>query len=335
MRFVDAGGAVATMLTRTGFRFSPRGSYAACLAATDPARWFVEHWPLDPAEPPRPVPGLAPAGPQAQTLPLDDGGVLLHHAGPDRHEIILGRPDEPARRLATLPALGLQLLPHPSHDALAMAITTRSDPSSTLWQLGPGDAVPRPLLTVPGLVIGGTWLDPAGHRLAVNRSHEGRLTCVAIDLETGVLEALWPANPTLRLLFAVPPAGLFVVADDGGRVGWAATPGGPVQWPAELNGPHNPWPLAADVTGEQVAVRADGGGRSHLLIYRRHTDTVVPLPLPPGHLGGAAAWTPTGLRFAFTGPDRQAGIAEVTPGAAGSFRLLAGPNAPGVTAAAM
>ncbi|MET9023156.1 hypothetical protein ABZV93_24590 [Actinopolymorpha sp. NPDC004070] len=321
------------MLTRTAFRFSPRGSYAACLASDGVAGWHVEHWPLDPARPPSPVPGLAPTGPQSRMLPLDDGGVLLHHANPDQHRIILGRPDRPARLLGTLAALGLQLLPHPAHDALALAITTRSDPSATLWLLRRRDGRPRPVLTVAGLLIGGTWLDPAGRRLAVNRAYQGDLTCVAVDLHSGTVEEIWPDHSSVRLLFAVPHAGLFVVVDDNGRIGWACSPGGRLQWPAELNGPHNPWPLAADVTGEQVAVRVDQGGRSRLLVYERHTDRTVVLPLPAGHLGDAAAWTPTGLRFAFTGPDRRTGVAEIAPSAAqaaGTFRLLADTGAPGM-----
>ncbi|WP_020574582.1 hypothetical protein [Actinopolymorpha alba] len=334
------------MLTRTSFRFSPSGDYAACVTSTDPSTWYVERWSLRSPAPdsdgaddgaadalarPEAVPGLTPSGSQTRLLPLDDGAVLLHRPRIDRHEIVLGRPNDATHVVVAVPALGLQLLPHPADDVLALVITTQPDPSSTLWLLRVRSGALEPLLTIPGLVVGGTWLDRNAGRLAVNRAHQGRLSCVAIDLNTGSLAPLWPANPSLRLLLTDTTAGggaettLFVVADKSGRIGWAKAEGDEPQWPSDLQARHNPWPLAIDPAGEQIAVRLDHGARSGLLLYRRHTDSSVNLPLPAGTLGGTASWTSRGLRVPFSGPDHPAGIAEVAPG---NVRMLVPPDDP-------
>lgn len=292
------------MLSRTSFRFSPGGQYAACLATADSGRVTVERWTLDPAGAPEPLP-FTPTGLQAQVLPLDDGRVLLCQPVDGGHEIR----DSEGLLLHRLTAPGVRLVEHPGRHAVA--ISTTGAPESTLWLVD--DAELTPIATVPGILGGGGWLRP--DVLALNQAVGGTVRAVAIDFATGTAELLWPDRPTLRLLLAIS-AELFVVGERPDRIG-LLRPGCAPQW---LDGLTGSLPLAADPSGRLVVFRTNRGSRAGLSTADVDTLSVDELPVPQGTVGGVASWTAAGLRFPFAGPDHAAGIAEMTP----EFRMVQG-----------
>lgn len=80
MTVCAAPGSATTTAPRTAFAFAPDGSYAACLAGTDPrgGGWVPERWTLDGPEPyPVPLPGRAPEDAGSRLLALPDGRVLI------------------------------------------------------------------------------------------------------------------------------------------------------------------------------------------------------------------------------------------------------------------
>lgn len=319
------------MLTRTSFRFSPAGTRAACLVASEPGAWRVESWSLDPVEPAFTGTELAVRGPASQVLPLDGGAILCCQPAVDderRHEITLVEPDGSARRIAEHRALGLRLLDHPHAGALAVAVSTDGDAelSSSVW-LVRDDATPLThALTVPGLLAGGSWLDHGATRLAFTRAQRGHLTTLVADLASGSVAPLWPELTGVRLLLASPGGRLRLAADDGHAIGWAAGEGG-LRWSATLDGRRAALPLAIDVSGTRVAVRVEDGARSGIAVFTPHDDALADLSLPAGTVGGTASWRADTVRFPFAPPGHPAGIAEVRVGDARTFRL------PGTSAA--
>lgn len=306
------------MLSRTSFRFSASGTQVACLAAPRPGDWRVETWSLPTAASDGVLlDGLAVYGPNSQVVPTDTGRVLLcqplgtEGAG---HELALGGPNEPARALATVRALGLRVLEHPDPDLLATAVSTESTPelTSTVWLVR--DAIPtmQPVCTVSGLLAGGCWLDRTGARLGLNQVHQGRLTAVVVDLATGAVTPLWPEHPDVRLLFAAQGSGRLIVGDENGALGWAEATGA-LHWSTKLDGTRGAFPLAADPTGDQLAVRIDYGARSGLALYRPTADEVTELRLPNGTVGATACWVDDTLRIPFADGERPATVIEVRP----------------------
>ncbi|MBM7787621.1 alpha/beta hydrolase family protein [Tenggerimyces flavus] len=311
------------MLTRTSFRFSPTGRYAACLAADRPGAWQLETWLLDPPVPPRRVEQPRPNGPRAQVLPMDDGRILLCQPtdAEREHEILLAGADGRAHSLGTITADGLRLLEHPNPQILAVAVASFRNQTTTLSLVRAEDPYIRPSLTLEGLVGGGTWLDGTGRWLALNRAQNKKVSAIAVNLRTRSVTPLWPEDRGLRLLFATPD--IRVVADAQHRVGWCR-PGGEPSWPAGLEDARRLWPLAADPWSRRIAFRVDDGSTSRLAILIPGLDQLSYVRLPAGTLGATASWTEAGLRVPFAGQLHVPGIAEVRPGSAQPFRMLHG-----------
>ncbi|MQA05879.1 MAG: prolyl oligopeptidase family serine peptidase [Streptosporangiales bacterium] len=306
------------MLSRTSFRFSARGTQVACLTAPRPGDWRVETWSL-----PSAATGgvllddLQVRGPNSQVLPTDAGRVLLcQPLGTDAggHDLTLGAPAEPARALATVPTLGLRVLEHPDPDVLAMAVSTASTPelTSTVWVVRDTIPIMEPVCTVAGLLAGGCWLDLDGRRLGLNQVHQGKLVAVVIDLADGTVIPLWPDHPDVRLLFACPGSGRLVAGDESGALG-CAEPDGRMHWSARLDGTRGAFPLAADPTGEQLAVRIDYGARSGLALYAPASDQVTELQLPAGTVGATASWVGDTLRIPFADGEQPATVVALRP----------------------
>jgi len=256
-----------------------------------------------------------PVSTHAQVLPLDDGRVLLcQPVESGRHEIWLS--DHPGLRLlASPPALGLRLIEHPSPTHLALVVSTTDAPSSTLWRLD--ETGLHPVLTLPGLLAGGSWLDPVRGLLGLNQALGGTIRALVVDVSRASADVLWPEHPTQRLLLAVPQSGLAVVADGPERVGWIRD-GEPPRWPAAMAAT---LVLAADPAGRRLLLRTEDGARSGLVEFSPDNDTATALSLPDGAVGGPASWTRDGVRVPFARPGHPLGIAEIRPD--GAFHLPA------------
>ena len=182
------------MLTRTSFRFSPNGRFAVCLAGEAVGRPKVERWVLGPAVEVEMLP-LEPTGIHAQPLVRDDGRVVLCQPVDGAHEITGGR------QVHRLAVRGLRVVEHPDPAYLATAFSVAADGTSTVWLVT--DSALRRVVTLPGLLAGGSWLDH--NRLGVNQAVGGVVRAIGIDLTTGSADLLWPDRPSLRLLLAISP----------------------------------------------------------------------------------------------------------------------------------
>lgn len=300
------------MLTRLHPAFHPAGGYAACLAQTT-AGPVIECWDLTGATPrPRTVERADRV--DIQPVPGPDGRVLVAGNGGTGPRLTLagGAADLP------LPAAsrGVRLLPSPDPDVLAVVLVAL---------LGGGTAVGlvdrclriREVLSHPGGLSGGLWLDAAGSRLSLLSMERGAARTVAVDLRTGSvgeLTGLRPADRLLsvdswhgRALLAVPgPRGRRLAVAPLDRLD-AARPAAALN---ALTGAVQP--LAWDPGGRYLAVRVNRGVRSVLLCHDPDRDTVTELDLPAGLLGSRAVWSARGLRITFSTPTIPTTVGTVT-----------------------
>jgi pimeloyl-ACP methyl ester carboxylesterase len=178
---------------------------------------------------------------------------------------------------------------------------------------------------VPGVVPSSAWLDPAGRSLAVGCLTEGRMRPLVIDTLDGSTRPLSDrADEGVRPLLCAPATGLLVVGRGADQLGWAGDHGrGPLAFPELLRSTDEcrVWPLAVDPRGRQVLLQLDEPCRARLAVYHPGADELVPVPVPPGVIGGSAHWGEDALRFPFTGPAWPPGLAELTPPTSGRFTL--------------
>ncbi|MEU7812779.1 class IV lanthionine synthetase LanL [Pseudonocardia sp. NPDC049154] len=307
---------------RLGFRFSPSGRHGACLAGNG-GRYRVEAWSFDPARP-RLVPGERSGTRWTQPVPLDDGSLLVTRPIEGRHHLTLVAPDGTSRRLGEVDAQGFRLVAPPAAGGAAgWGLSTERDGTSRLWRIGLDG--PVEVGRVPGLVPSTAWLDTAGRALAVGCLSGGRMRPLVIDTTDGTTRPLSDRpDDGVRPLLCAPETGLLVVGHGADRLGWAADHGrGPLTFPEVLRSTDEcrVWPLAPDPRGRRVLLQLDEPCRSHLAIYHPGTDELVPVPVPPGVIGGSAHWGEDALRFPFTGPASPPGLAELTPPTSGRFVL--------------
>ncbi len=330
---VEPGGAARgaeapdAVLVRTSFRFSTGGAHAACLAGSGDGELALESWSFAGATPTwRRLALEHPVTLGVQPLPLDDGRVMLcRNETAHSHQVSLVEPDPAGgareRVLAMMACRGLRLLPGPSPtaDAWALAIALDERGNSTIWRVSERRPWLERLAEIPGLLLGGAWLDAAGRILGVDRMERldgGPAKVIAIDLEDGswsvLLDVAERSND--RLLLASPRSGLLVVSTDAPgqtRLGWAVPGRQPVRFPPELTPRQDARPLATDPEGRRVLLKIDVGARSRLAIYDPAADRLAQVDIPDGDVRNAAFWTPGALRFPLSAPAHPTGVATV------------------------
>lgn len=319
------------VLTRVSFRFSSRGSHAACLARLADGPTLVESWLLAEPGPPhrpfrrtshRPLRTATSDLPATQPLPLEDGRVLLLRAGAGVHRLSLLGAGTDERTLGEHHLAGLRLLPFPGTGALAVAVGTRVDGPAQVWLVTDSGLARHPVASLPGVAAGGCWLDSAGRLLVVNQASRATVRAVGLDLRTGTVTPLpEPATGPARVLLAAPASGLLVCLVTGPdlvtRLGWStvADPA-TLRTPEALAGlsPSRVLPLTADSAGTRVAFQLEDALRSRLAVFTPEDGRLVDVPVPPGCLGGVADWSGDLIRMPFCAPASPTGLATFRPG---------------------
>src|SRR6266545_5481444 len=328
------------VLVRASFRFSPSGARAACLAGSGDGDLALEAWSFGGAAPSwRRLALERPVTLGVQLLPLDDGRVLLCRSESSHsHQLSLVEPEATGaareRVLAMMACQGLRLLSGPgaeeggrgtgaAHDAPARALAIAFDErgASTLWRVSERRPWLERLAEVPGLLLGGAWLDRAGAVLGADRMErpeDGPAKVIAVDLTDGswstLLDVAERSND--RLLLASPRSGLVVVSTDApgeARLGWTLLGRQPVRFPPALRR-QGLRPLATDPEGQQVLLKVEAGVRSRLATYDPAADRLAPVQTPDGHIGNTACWERGALRFPFSTPAHPTGVATVELG---------------------
>ncbi|MET7458261.1 alpha/beta fold hydrolase [Streptomyces sp. NPDC005574] len=271
------------------------------------------------------IPLREPAVGLRELLPLDDGRTLMVRGQSDQWQITLLSGDRSAaeQHIGGLPARRLRLLPFPGLGALALAASLDDGERVTLWLVY--DAAPYlvPQLVLPPgaeLPWRPTWLDNTGRLLGCNQTHAGHVRPMVADLAAGTVTPLpgCTASGDHRLIHTSPLGHTLLLADQpDGTTALARTD------PTHTQIQHLPalttlhgtiTPLAVDPTGYRLALRADHGATSQLLLYQADTDRVDPVVIPPGVLHPTARWSRHGLHLVHSAPTRPADIATVTFG---------------------
>lgn len=311
-------------VSRVNFAFSPGGRQATCIRAGD-GEFALESWSFAAERAQvRTLDGDLPLDQGTQTLPRDDGRILLFPNNAETHELMLLDPwrgPGAARVLGKIRSLGGYLLPSPDHAQLGFVVSRDDVDRCTLWRVT--DSTMQPLLELPGVLSGGLWLDHDATRLAANLAQGARPPVgVLIDL-TG--------EPSWTRLFSVsdassdrvvaygPRSGLLVVStnatgQDG--LGWVILGAGePVRFPAATNPPDSRvQALAIDGTGRRLLVHEQDGATSRLAVYTPSGDHVEPVSMPTGVAGPEACWSGGVIRVPFAAPTHPPTVLSLSSG---------------------
>lgn len=312
----------AALPIRLSWRLAPAGRVAGCVLVRAGAPALLEVSDGATTTTHR-IDGLSA---HSQLLPLDDGSVYvcLHRRG--AHEVRRVLPTGDTLHLARVVSRGLSLIATPAGGVLAL----RTDPAgSQLLDVTGGDS--RVLADLPGVALGGVWLDDQGHRLAVNVAG-GDTMCraVEVDVRTGSVTDLFSISDRSEDLIVgfAPEANLIVVSTTAGgepRLGIGRPGTEPV---------HLPQPLAADgpvvlvalsPDGSTVAAAVDAGARSRLRIVDTATGAVKEPELPPLVVAGAGAIRDGELVVPINAPDRPGQLLHVDL-ASGDYRFAGEPS---------
>ncbi|MEZ0091754.1 alpha/beta fold hydrolase [Streptacidiphilus sp. EB129] len=343
---------VAPALRRVSFTFAADGGFAACLASSGEGGWFVESWRLTSGGAiPMPLPqgpGQAPEDVHSPLVSLPDGRVLVCRRQGERHEFVVRTPAsvrEVSVGVLRAPVLRLLAMPAPGPGGpVAVALGSDARQVTTVWLVSSdGRAQPQQVAEFAGLTGGGVWLDQGGRLLALDRvvppvGGPGPLVkTVLLDLALGQVSPLLELAPQSndRLVAADPRSGLILVRSDApgeDRLGWGVLGGGePLRFPDCLHraAPRQflrpiaiePGPADRPAAEQRVALQGDWGAGSSLAVWRPAEGRLVPVPVPPGRLGGVGHWSAGedgygaagsgGLRIPYSSPDHPAGVATV------------------------
>ncbi|RPK65267.1 Prolyl oligopeptidase family protein [Streptomyces sp. ADI96-02] len=332
---------------RLSFRFSERSRYAACLVTAADGGLVPGWWDLD-GTGPRYREGSSAESTATQVLPTEDGGLLRLRgaAGSGRHLLMLSHPTETADLTETadpagtdgaedagertaVEARGLRLVAGGPQDVLALAVETDPHGRTRVWQVRPAPLRLTDPVALPGRVGGLLPLDATGRRYATDLAPDGRYRpglgrtddCrpVVLDLRDRTWHPLAsPAGGRVhRLLLSLPGSGALLAAADAGdgrlRIARTSLDGtARLDFPEGLNSLDGAvFPLAADPSGERVALRVSRGAQARLFLYDLADDLPRPAELAPGALHSAAGWSEGGLRVVYATPDRPADIVTV------------------------
>ncbi|MFA1549822.1 alpha/beta hydrolase family protein [Actinomadura chokoriensis] len=327
--------------SRSGFAFSADGRWAACLSTVDDGV-TLERWSLDRAVPSRRAFGTGwiatgcdgereTLDRHSRPLPLDDGRVLLArpdvdaHGTPTGHGTVViaqaGHGGTTVARSCRVPAmLAGHLLAGPGTPQTVVLVTVEDERRSRIWELSPATGSLEPIMTVPGVLAGGVWLD-GGRTLALDHTAPGRRTDgIAVDLRERSWRRVWSVSSATADRIVACDRGAKVLAVTTGTPGarWTGTariglwsPGcGPVRFPEALNAPDaERTPLTFDASGGHLLVSEVRGATSRLVVHTAADDRVEPVDLPPGTLSPPASWTGDRIHLRYSAPHRPPTLA--------------------------
>lgn len=310
---------------RISFRFSARARHAACLADVADGGFVAQWWDLDGEAGVCHRETATAESTSTQPLPTDDGRLLLLRNGIGRHQLVLCEPADADRtQSVTVEAQGLRLVPGGPMGTLALAVEAEAHGHTRVWQVRDTPLrLVRPV-SLPGRTAGFFPLDTTGLRYAADLRRDGGCRPVTVDLA----DATWSPMPAPaearvhRLLLSAPGSGLLLVASDRGgtlRIGRTSA-GDPadVCFPAGFDSLDGAvLPLAADPSGERVALRVTKGAKADLVLYDVAEDRWSRTGLPSGALHPVAGWGEKGLRVVYSHPAHPTGIVTVPTGPTG------------------
>jgi pimeloyl-ACP methyl ester carboxylesterase len=308
------GGPVSPAVSRRNFAISPHGSFGVCLRETAGTS-ALERWSL--RGPSRGAVSWPTAGVEAghtQSVVSDSGAVFLTRPRSGQCELThLGPSPEGRRVLGRFARVGLRLLGSPGADHAVALGFGREDNRTRLWRInGERPVLSEPVAEVPGLLRGGSWLDPQGRLLAVNQTVNARTVPALIDL----VEGSWRELPLRFAQVVLASAGsgqLLIAVPRGGALKFAlADPEGAMRGCSGLNeiaGAASP--LAFDPEGRRLAVAVNRGVRIHLFEYDVEADTAHEVVVPPGIVRAPATWHSDQLHVTFSAPRHPTGFASL------------------------
>jgi pimeloyl-ACP methyl ester carboxylesterase len=295
---------------RSAFRLDPAGRLAACVTlppSGQPAR--LELWRTE-GGPRRPV--VVPALSQnSQLAPRPDGQVLV--CSPASGELVLhAATPRQVRPLGT--AERLRLLPHPRQVARGTAgyavTASREDATTIVWRVG-DDGLHR-VARLPGLLLGGAWLDHRGHRLACGLLAAGQSQAVCVDLRTGGFQPLaqFPGRAMTAVVGAEPDGRLILLQTDSRRqrIGFCE-PGRTPRFPAALAA-DGPVTLLGHDSGSIIAA-VDTGACTQLMLARPRSEQIHRLAAGPGVACGPAVLRPGAVDLTWSAPDQPADLVRL------------------------
>ncbi len=291
--------------------FSSGGRWASCIRVCD-EQITLERWAFPDDAPPRreSVDGVV-ADIGTQSLPLDDGRLLVFPNSDELHDVVMvGAGADPVTPLATVAALGGYLLASPSPDLLGLLITFDDADTSTIWRVTDAPVTVTCAVRLGGTLSGGGWLDTRGNLVVLNRRHgAGPSEAIAVDLDEGAHATVFSVSDKTNdlVLLADPRSRLVVVSTDATgerRLGWTTIgTGEPIRFPEQLNAPgHDRQALSLDLTGSRVLLHEQRGAASQLSVYGLADDSHRELDIPMGTALLCPSWTDDAIRLPFSTP---------------------------------
>lgn len=308
---------------RVGFAFSPDGSRGASLAVAGD-EVVLETWTVGERGVVPDAAAQVDVDPAAVLQPLDDGSVLLACKQPARPGLQVAllrvRPEAVARFvLADMDVLAGYFVPSTRQGEVGVLVTVDDAQWSTIWRLPDHAEVPEPVLRLPGVVSGGTWLDPDTRLLALNLAEGGGpVKGIAVDVRSGAWRRIWSVAPgsSDRILLCAPAAGLLVVSSTVSghdRIGVARGGTNTVDFPTALYRPGHPRrALAVDEQGTKILVHEAAGAVSRLWVHHVADGTMTAVVTPAGVLTPPASWSDTRVTVPFSRPDLPARLVSLS-----------------------
>jgi len=204
--------------SRRNFAMSPGGSFGVCLRETA-GETTLERWSLgDVSRMAVSWPAAGLESSHTQAIVSDSGAVFVTRPLSGHCELTHIDPSLGISRvLGRFARVGLRLVASPGADHAVAFGFGHDDGQTRLWRLnGGGPKVSEPVIAVPGLLRGGSWLDPEGTLLAVNQTVDGRTVPAVIDLADGSWREL--PLPSAQVVLTSTGSGRLLVAVDPGAL---------------------------------------------------------------------------------------------------------------------
>ena len=311
-----------TVMSRTGFRFSARGTRAACLATAESGRQHAESWSLRQDGPVLDFSAELACDPgYTMVLPLDGGRLLVSRHGPeDTQTLDLLHDDGRLSALGGTQHAPLALLPVPVEaPGLALAWSGRegagagAGEETTVYRVTTGTPWLQELVRLPGPVRDVTFcgsrilftLEPASGRVRLLVDPRDG-TAVPVPFLDGACRVLAGTEHRLLLALRGPQGPALARADLTDGSIRALDPDTPPRGVVH--------PLTLDPTGTFAAVLETVGARSLLSCWNIESGAVERITVPEGEILPLAAWTPAGLWLPYSDPRQPRTMAWLPPG---------------------